>query len=368
MKKNSLSYKTSGVNYQTLDPFKKMAQIRAKQTTSNLTHFNISEVAKSRGESAYVWEEHDSYRAFVIEGLGTKNRVADEMRGITSKTYYDAIAQDTVAMIVNDLIVVGARPQIINAYFAAGDSQWFADEQRVSDLVSGFGNACDLAGATWGGGETPALKGIIEKDTIDLAGSAIGIIDPKDRLTLGDKLQEGDRILLLTSNGIHANGLTLARAVAEKLPKGYETELANGTLYGEALLKPTHIYAKVMQDLFENAINIHYMVNITGHGFRKLMRAQESFSYIIEKVPEPQEEFMLIQKTAKISDMEMYGNFNMGAGFALFLPKDDVQKAIRTIAKHNITVLDAGYIASGEKEVIIKPKNITFNSHTLNLR
>lgn len=368
MKKQSLSYKDTGVNYQTLDPFKKLAQLRAKKTANNLTAFGNKEQQASRGESAYVWEEKDSYRAFVIEGLGTKNRIADALYPITGKTYYDAIAKDTVSMIVNDLIVVGAQPQVINAYFAVGDSSWFQDEKRVNDLVNGFGDACDLAGATWGGGETPTLSGIIAKDAIDLAGSAIGIISPKSRLTLGDKLQNGDRILLLESSGIHANGLTLARAVAEKLPKHYLTKLKHGKLYGEALLTPTYIYASVIQALFEAKIDIHYMVNITGHGWRKLMRAVEPFSYVINHLPTPHEEFSLIQEITTSSDTEMYGNFNMGAGFALFLPEKESKKAQAVINKHQLQCLDAGYIEKGNKQLIITPKNITFSDKTLDLR
>src|SRR3989344_5600770 len=142
--KNKIDYSKTGVNYSSLDPFKKLSQIHAKNTSINLTTSGFSEVTESRGESAYVWEEEDCYRAFVLEALGTKNLIADEMRKITGKTYYDQIAQDTVAMIVNDLIVVGADPQVVNAYFAVGDSDWFSDEERSKDLVEGWQRACNL--------------------------------------------------------------------------------------------------------------------------------------------------------------------------------------------------------------------------------
>ena len=109
-----ITYQSTGVDYSAMDSFKRMAQLRARETSENLNYFGAKEVEASRGESAYVWEEQDSYRAFVIEGLGTKNKVADATRSITGRTHYDAIAQDTVAMIVNDLIVVGAEPQVVN--------------------------------------------------------------------------------------------------------------------------------------------------------------------------------------------------------------------------------------------------------------
>ena len=364
-----ITYQSTGVDYSAMDPLKRKAQLRARATSENLARFGSKEVEQSRGESAYVWEEQDSYRAFVIEGLGTKNKVADETRKITGKTYYDAIAQDTVAMIVNDLIVVGAEPQVVNAYFAAGSSEWFSDEERVSDLVDGWGNACDMAGAVWGGGETPTLRGIIEPDTIDLSGSAIGIVKPKDRLILGDKLKPGDAILLVESSGIHANGLALARTVANMLPDGYATRLPSLKSYGEALLTPTHIYAGLIRDLFDADVDLHYMVNITGHGWRKLMRAERELSYIIDDIPSPQAEFLLIQEVSGNDDQEMYGNFNMGAGFAVFIPSEQVDRA-RGVAWHNngLRALHAGHVEEGPKQVVIKPKNLIYKSDTLDLR
>lgn len=364
-----ITYASAGVNYDAMDPFKRLAQLRARATASNLEHFGTREIEASRGESAYVWEEQTGYRAFVIEGLGTKNRIADETRKITNQTHYGAIAQDTVAMIVNDLIVVGAEPQVVNAYFAVGNSDWFSDEERARDLVEGWAKACNLAGAVWGGGETPTLRGIIEPDTIDLSGSAVGIVKPKERLTLGEKLMPGDAILLVESSGIHANGLTLARTIASRLPEGYATLLSDGRSYGESLLAPTHIYAGLIRDLFEAGIDIHYMVNVTGHGWRKLMRATKDLSYIIDKLPEPQPIFEFIQKHSGNDDTEMYGNFNMGAGFAIFLPEREVELAQRiALEKHKLNSVKAGNVEEGQKRVVIRPKNVIYKGETLGVR
>lgn len=364
-----ITYASTGVIYDAMDPLKRLAQLRARATAGNLERFGMREVEASRGESAYVWEEQDGYRAFVIEGLGTKNRVADETRKITGKTHYDAIAQDTVAMIVNDLIVVGAEPQVVNAYFAVGSSDWFSDEERARDLVEGWAKACNLAGAVWGGGETPTLKGIIEPDTIDLSGSAVGIIKPKERLTLGNKLTPGDAIFLVESSGIHANGLTLARAIASKLPEGYATPLSDGKSYGESLLVPTHIYAGLIRDYFEAGIDIHYMVNITGHGWRKLMRANRELSYIVDQVPEPQPVFNFIQKHSRNDDEEMYGNLNMGAGFAIFMPEQSVAVAQKiAIEKYGWQSIKAGYVDKGHRQVVLQSKNLTFRGETLKVR
>lgn len=368
MSDKKITYGSTGVNYQAMDPVKILAQLRAKETAGNLTRFGMTEIGESRGESAYVWEEKDSFRAFVIEGLGTKNLVADEVRKYTGKTHYDTIAQDTVAMIVNDLIVVGADPQIVNAYFAVGKSEWFSDEERATDLVEGWAKACQLAGAVWGGGETPTLKDIINPETIDLGGSAVGIINPKERLVLGDKLQAGDAIVIIESNGIHANGITLARTIASQLPDGYQTKLSDGKTFGESILAPTYIYANLIRDCFTANADIHYMVNITGHGWRKLMRAKKDFSYVINEIPTPHPLFELMQKESGNDDKEMYGNFNMGAGFAVFVNAEDAEKIIQAAKKNNLKAWNAGVVETGEKQIVIKPKNIVFKGESLQVR
>lgn len=384
--KAPMTYASTGVDYGAMDPLKRLAQQRAGQTSINLERFGMREVEASRGESAYVWDQGDSFGAKVIEGLGTKNLVADAVREFTGKSHYDAIAQDTVATIVNDVIVVGAQPLVIDAHWSTGSSDWFSDEARVRDLVDGWANACNMAGAVWGGGETPTLIGIINPGTIELSGSAVGIVKPKERLTLqDDKLTEGDAIFLVESSGIHANGLTLARTIADKIAKGimieknieleealplaYSTKLPDGKTYGESLLVPAHIYAGLVRDLFEAGIDIHYMVNITGHGWRKIMRAKRDFTYVIDKIPTPQPLFTFIQQQSGNDDKEMYGNFNMGAGFAIFMPQKDVALA-QKIAKesHNLTTLNAGHIAEGKKQVLIGPKNIFWKADSLGVR
>jgi phosphoribosylformylglycinamidine cyclo-ligase len=362
------TYAQSGVDYSAMDPIKVLAQKSAAGTAGNLGRLGASEVGASRGESAYVWEEPDAYRALVIEGLGTKNLVADAMRSVTGKTHYDAIAQDTIAMIVNDLIVVGAQPQVVNAYFAIGDSNWMKDEERARDLITGWAAACDKIGATWGGGETPTLKGIIDPATIDLGGSAIGIINPKEQLVLGDQLTAGDAIVLIESSGIHANGISFVRKMAADTPGVYEEKLSDGRMFGEAILTPTHLYVEFVRALQAAGVDLHYMVNITGHGWRKLMRATKDFRYVIDTIPTPQAEFLLMQAKTGTSDEEMWGNFNMGAGFAVYVPAADAQQVVDTAAKQGLKALIAGSVEDGPKQVVIKPKNITFNGDTLEVR
>ncbi len=221
---------------------------------------------------------------------------------------------------------------------------------------------------SWGGGETPSLSGIINPDTIDLGGSAVGIIKNKKQLLLDKNLRAGDRIILLQSNGINMNGLSLARSIAKKLPKGYGTKMPSGKMYGEALLKKSHIYAKLIQSLFAAGVEIHYISNITGHGLRKVMRGKPAFSYIIEKLFKPQEEFLFMQKHGDLSDREMYETFNMGQDYALFVPARSISKALKIIAKSGFKGMDAGFIKKGAKQVILKSKNIIFEGSSLNVR
>lgn len=362
-----ITYAQVGDNYHTKDPIKKMAQLYAKQTIIK-EKFGFKEISDSRGESAFVWEQNGVLMASVIEGLGTKNLVADAMRQITGETYYDVIGHDTVATIINDLITVGARPLVVHAYWAIEDNSWLQDKKRMQDFITGWRDACKLSMATWGGGETPTLKGIVEKNTIDLGGAAVGIIGSKKRLITDKKLKAGDRILLLKSNGINCNGLSLARAVAKKLPKGYATRLKNGKMYGEALLTKTNIYTKLVQDLLDANIDIHYISNITGHGLRKIMRARGNLTYVVEKIFHPQEVFLLIQKHANLTDDEIYQTLNMGQDYAVFLPAKDVKRAQTIIAKNKFQSLDAGYVETGPRQVKILPKSLTFKSETLDLR
>ena len=367
-KPSKVTYAAAGVDYSAMDPVKVLAQKKAQSTGRNLKAFGMSEVTASRGESAYVWEEPDAYRALVVEGLGTKNLVADAMRNVTGKTYYDSLAQDTVAMIVNDLIVVGALPQVVNAYFALGDGAWMNDRERAADLVSGWAAACNTVGATWGGGETPALKGIINPETIDLGGSAVGIINPKSRLVLGNKLAAGDVIVLIESSGIHANGISFVRHLHDQKPDLYTHKLPNGKLFGEAILTPTHLYVPLVRDVLAAGVVPHYMVNVTGHGWRKLMRASADFSYIIDTVLQPQPEFIHMQTEAGVDDSEMYGNFNMGVGFALYVAAADAEAVLNIAQKHMLRAVIGGRVETGTKQVVIGPKNITFNEDTLEVR
>ena len=365
---STLSYGQSGVNYDLIDPLKVSAQRAAAATASQLTRHGFAEVAASRGESAYVVDIGPYYLASIVECLGSKAMVADEMAKLTGRSWYDAIAQDTIAMAVNDLITVGATPLVVQAYWAAGGSDWFADADRAQALVAGWARACEACGVAWGGGETPALAGIVESGRIDLAASCTGLVNPKQRLSLGEKLAPGDAIVLLDANGIHANGLSLARKLVERLPQGWLTEVAPGLSYGAALLAPTPLYAPVTEALWAAGIVPHYCANITGHGWRKLLRHPAKLSYRIHTLPPVPPVLRFIQQQAQQDDREAYSTLNMGAGFALFVAAADAERCVAVAQAQGFGARVAGVVEAGPKQLLIEPLGIRFGDDDLQLR
>lgn len=363
-----LSYEQAGVQYDLIDPMKVAAQRAAASTARHLSGHGFAEVGASRGESAYVVDVGPFYLASIVECLGTKTLVADEMQRLTGKSYFAGIAQDTIAMAVNDLITVGATPLMVQAYWAAGGSDWFTDAQRAAALVQGWQAACDTCKVAWGGGETPALAGIVEEGRIDLAASCTGLVNPKSRLSLGEQLGPGDAIVLLASSGIHANGLSLARKLAERLPLGYLTPVAPGLGYGEALLAPTTLYSPVTEALWAAGVPVHYAANITGHGWRKLLRHAKSLTYRIHSVPPVPPVLRFIAEQAGHDAEEAYGTLNMGAGFALFVPAEQAQRCVEVARAAGVPAWVCGSVQEGAKELLIEPLGVRFSGASLQLR
>jgi phosphoribosylformylglycinamidine cyclo-ligase len=368
MSKQPLSYAAAGVDYTRVDALKVLAQQAARSTAGNASGLGMKEYGESRGESAYVFEVGGLILAAITECLGTKALVADAMRGITGRTHYDTIAQDTVATAVNDLVTVGATPLAVHAYWAAGDSAWHADAERTHDLVRGWKAACDSCGAVWGGGETPALSGLVMPGRIDLAASAVGIVSGRDRLTLGAGLAAGDAIVLLQSSGIHANGVSLARKLAEQLPAGYRTELDDGRMFGEALLDATVLYPPVTERLFAAGVRPKYAVNVTGHGWRKLMRHPAAFSYRIARVPPVPSVLRFMQDAAGLTARDAYGSFNMGAGFALFVAPQEAERTAQLATAAGVRSWVAGTVEAGPRRVVIEPLDVEYDAGDLQLR
>lgn len=368
-----MTYEQAGVDYGVIDPLKIAAQRAAAATAAQLQRHGVQEVGGSRGESAYVVDLGGFCLASIVECLGSKALVADEMARLTGVSRYDDIAQDTIAMAVNDLITVGATPLVVQAYWAAGGSEWFHDPDRAQALVRGWQRACETCGVAWGGGETPALAGIVEAGRIDLAASCVGIVQPKSRLTLGERLGPGDAIVLLAASGIHANGLSLARRIAERLPEGYLTRLPGvgvrpGPTYGDALLTPTPLYSPVTEALHAAGVRVHYAVNVTGHGWRKLLRHPKALTYRIHHVPPVPPVLDFLRRQAGHDEREAYATFNMGAGFALYVHGDDAARAVEAAHTVGHEAWVAGWVEDGAKRLVIEPLDLAYGEDDLHVR
>jgi phosphoribosylformylglycinamidine cyclo-ligase len=365
------AYAAAGVDYTAMDPGKVRAQLAAAGTAHWLASRSAVEVAESRGESAYVIELPDRYLSMVTEALGTKNLVADAVRMITGRSHYDHIAHDTVATILNDLSSVGGQPLALTAYWGAGSSSWFDDAARMADLTDGWAAACNEARCAWGGGETQALSGVIERDAIVLGGSAVGTV-AKSQLLLGSRLEAGDVMLAAPSTGIHANGLSLARKLAGELKDGYATPVPgdkSGCALGELLLRPAPLYGPLVESLQARNFGLHYAAHITGHGWRKLMRAPQDFRYVVEHVPEVPPVLRFLQQLARMDDAEAYGTFNMGIGYVFFVAPEDAERAITMAAQDDgCDLIRIGYVDRGPRSVEIEPLGVTFKSDSLQIR
>ncbi len=365
----SLSYEQSGVRYDALDAFKRACQREAETTTGALAAHGFSEPGGVRGESAYLIETPDALIAHVEEGLGTKNLVADAVAGLTGRSFYESVGIDTVATIVNDLITTGATPIAVAMHAAVGDSSWFDDTRRAQDLARGFAEGCRRAGAVWGGGETPALRGIVDPSAIVLAGSAVGQIKPKSDRIVGD-VRDGDVIVLLASSGVHTNGLTLCRAVAERVRDGYLAKLDDGRTFGEALLDPSVIYAAFLAACRRAGLRPHYAAHVTGHGWRKLMRLEEPFVYRMTEPRRPPRVFEFLARHGPIDAREMYATFNMGAGFAVYVGSNEADAYLRLAREAGYDAWLGGTVAKqgSRKAVEVVPLGITFEGESLQVR
>lgn len=247
--------------------------------------------------------------AISTDGVGTKTLIAE----MTNQ--YDSIGIDCIAMNVNDLLCVGAEPISFVDYIAVGSIKALQIEQLAKGLYEGALEA----NINIPGGELAQVKEIIHnsENSFDIIGTAIGIV-PIDKIITGKKIEHGDLIIGLPSNGIHSNGLTLARKLLLSENKKDEKIL-------NELLKPTKIYVKEVLGLLNN-IDVKGLANITGEGFLNIIRLESSVCYQIENLPEVPDIFKKIQEKGNIADKEMFKDFNMGIGFVIIINKNDIQK------------------------------------------
>lgn len=365
MTAESANYKEAGVDYDALDEGKRMAMARALSTSPLLAARGGRALDASRGEPAFVFDFDGRAFAFVVEGLGTKSIVARHVYERHGVNRFAEVAYDTVAAILNDLVCVGALPLVVNAYFATGASEWYAEADRATALLEGWQRACVDAGCTWGGGESPSLSGLLSGEDIELAGAAIGAVPPGRKAILGDELSAGDEIVLVASSGLHANGASLARLLADRLPDGYATELPSGRPLGEALLDPSVMYVPLVQVLLESELKISYLSHITGHGLLKLMRPSRSFTYRIAELPPIPEVLAFLVDKAGLEVHAAYSTFNMGCGYAVYCAAGSGSEVVSIAQELGLNALVAGSVEEGPRRVLVEPVGVVYDGSEL---
>jgi phosphoribosylformylglycinamidine cyclo-ligase len=363
----SSAYSSAGVDYQALDAGKRSALNEAMATSALLSSTGGRAREESRGEPAFVFEAGGQTLALVVEGLGTKSIIARQVEEQLGLGAFDNVAYDTVAAIVNDLCCVGALPLVVNAYFATGSSGWYARHERHARLLAGWREACVDAGATWGGGESPSLPGLVAESDIELAGSAVGAVPQGRAPILGAELAAGDEIVLVPSSGLHANGSSLARRIAERLEDGYRTPLRSGRAFGEALLDRTVMYARLVRALLASEVRIRYLSHITGHGLLKLMRPRRELTYTITKLPDVPEVLQFLVEQAQMSPAEAYSTFNMGCGFAIYCAGGSGLEVVRLASELGLGGHLAGSVAHGPRRVVLDEIGVVFESDDMDL-
>jgi phosphoribosylformylglycinamidine cyclo-ligase len=361
------SYRAAGVDYDALDAAKRLAMAQALATSPLLAARGARARDDSRGEPAFVFELAGRQLAFVVEGLGTKSIIARHVLETQGIDRFAEVAYDAVAAILNDLCCVGALPLVASAYFATGSSDWYRDEDRAAALLAGWRRACDEAGCTWGGGESPSLPGLVAESDIELAGAAVGAVPANREAILGADLAAGDEIVLVASSGLHANGASLARALAARLPDGYATALPSGATLGEALLVPSISYVPLVAALLEAGAELTYMSHVTGHGLLKLMRARAQLTYRVRRLPAVPEVLAFLVAESGLEAHAAYSTFNMGSGLALYCRAGSGEEIVRTAGELGLEALLAGALEAGPRQVLLEPVGVRFGGEELEL-
>ncbi|QYM75250.1 phosphoribosylformylglycinamidine cyclo-ligase [Leucobacter luti] len=193
------------------------------------------------------------------DGVGTKVAIAQAI------DKHDTIGQDLVAMVVDDIVVVGAKPLFMTDYIACGKIV----PQRIADIVRGIAEACEATGTALVGGETAEHPGLLGVDDYDVAGAATGVVEA-DKMLQPARVQDGDVVLAMAASGLHSNGFSLVRHILAEKGIGYSEHSAElGTSYGEALLTPTALYtAPLLRVLEDSTLDgaIHVLSHVTGGG------------------------------------------------------------------------------------------------------
>ncbi len=282
------------------------------------------------------------------DGCGTKVKLAILM------DKHDTIGIDAVAMCVNDIICVGAKPLFFLDYIACGKNV----PEKIAEIVSGVAEGCVQSGAALIGGETAEHPGMMPVEDYDLAGFAVGIVDKKKILD-NSKMAVGDVVIALPSTGIHSNGFSLCRKVFDIDNNNPELYVAREELGGksiaESLLVPTKIYVKPVLALLEK-VNVKGISHITGGGFYENIPRSipDGLCAKIDKsAVKVLPIFDVIASFGNIPERDMYNTYNMGVGMSVVVPANEVETSLEVLKENGIDAYVIGEIIEGDEKVIL---------------
>jgi len=280
------------------------------------------------------------------DGVGTKLKVAFMMNSHTT------VGIDLVAMNVNDVIAAGAKPIFFLDYIGCQRVR----PPLVEKIIKGVAKGCKMAGCELLGGETAELSDMYQEGEYDLAGFCVGLVDKK-KVINGSKIKIGDRLIGITSSGLHSNGYTLARKVLFEQhrfnPHDYDDDF--GKSLGSELLTPTKIYVPTILNLIKR-FDIKGIAHITGGGLpenvarvipRKRQAVIDLYSWTVPPI------FKMIQRLGKVDHNEMYKTFNMGIGMVIVVAAKDVDKVMKSLKQQKEKAYVIGEVGKGKGEVII---------------
>lgn len=344
MKSFSESYKEAGVD---ITAGYKAVELMKKHIARTMTNGNANDIGGFGG--LFELDLEGIKKPVLVsgtDGVGTKLKMAFLMNK------HDSVGIDCVAMCVNDIICVGAKPLFFLDYIATGKNY----PEKMADIVSGIAEGCVQSGCSLIGGETAEMPGFYPEDEYDLAGFSVGVVD-KDKIIDNKSIKEGDIIIGLPSSGVHSNGFSLVRKVfdIENADITKPMEELEGKSLGETLLTPTKIYVKPMLKLFEE-VTVKGVSHITGGGFYENIPRSipEGFGAKINKdairvLPI----FKLIQKVGNISERDMFNTYNMGVGMSVVVNKEDAEKALEILHNNGEDAYIIGEIVKSDESVII---------------
>jgi len=305
------------------------------------------------GSFGGLFELPSGYKSPVLvsgtDSVGSKVQIAFEM------DVHNTIGIDCVAMCVNDIICMGAKPLYFLDYIGIGG----LDPIKAEKIVEGVSEGCIQSGCALIGGETCEMPDIYKPGEYDLVGFAVGVVE-KDRVITGKNIAAGDAIIGVASSGLHSNGFTLVRKLVELKGYKYSQHIDElGAVLGDVLLTPTKLYAK-MTELLASRFIIKGMANMTGGGWVEnipRMLAADNLKIRVSKDKAPVHKiFRLIQEWGNVDEFEMYSTFNMGIGFIICVDTNDADAIIAAINDIGEQAYMIGTVEAreeGERDIVI---------------